>query len=74
MIDVSKYPTLDPAVRAVPPSSTVDDDGRPICIYCRKRLRFRLGWGYNGTGHFCNIKCAAEWGDNKVEGTCEDAR
>ena len=72
MKDFKKYPTLDPAVRAVPSSSSVDSDGRPICVRCRKRLRFHFGWGYNGSGHFCNMKCAAEWGDVKVEGTAED--
>jgi hypothetical protein len=71
-MDIKKYPTLDPAVRAVPATSSVDSNGRPICVWCYKRLRFRLGWGYNGSGHFCNMKCAAEWGDTKVEGTSED--
>jgi hypothetical protein len=72
MVDLKKYPTLDLAVRKVPPTSSVDADGKPICVWCRKRLRFRFGWGYNGSGHFCGMKCAAEWGDTKVEGTCED--
>lgn len=71
-VDLKKYPTLDPAARAVPPTASVDAEGRPICVYCLKRLRFRIGWGYNGSGHFCNIKCAAEWGDIKVEGCVED--
>ncbi len=74
MVDLKKYPTLDPAVRAVPSSSSVDDAGRPVCVYCEKRLRFHIGWGYNGSGHFCNVKCAAEWADQKVIGTGEDYR
>jgi hypothetical protein len=72
MPDMSKYPTLDPAVRAVPSTSSIDSAGRPICVWCRKRLRFRVGWGYNGSGHFCNVRCAAEWGDTKVESVSED--
>ncbi len=69
MTDLTKYPTLDPAVRAVPDTSTIDRDGKPICVWCSKRLRFNCGWGFNGSGHFCGMKCAAAWGDIKVEGT-----
>lgn len=58
--------------RRIPDTSSLDDDGRAVCVFCRKRLRWYInGWGYNGSGHFCNIKCAAEWGDIKVEGTSE---
>lgn len=60
------YPTLDPVIRGVPPESRVDDTGRPICIYCDKRLRWNTGWGFEGTGIFCSMKCAATWGNIKA--------
>lgn len=66
MTDLKKYPTLDPAVRAVPCNSRLDDNGRPVCVWCDKRMRFHFGWGYNGSGTFCSMKCAAEWGDTKA--------
>lgn len=69
MADLKNYPTLDRARRTVPPTSSIDKEGRPVCVWCRKRLRFHFGWGYNGSGHFCSMKHAAEWGDVKVEGT-----
>lgn len=71
MTDWTKYPTMDPAVRAVPDTSSRDVEGRPVCAYCRKRLRFHFGWGYLGDGHFCGMKCAAEWGNAKVVGTSD---
>lgn len=66
MTNISKHPTLDRNVRAIPSSSRIDDDGKPICVYCNKRLRWNTGWGYNGSGTFCSMKCAAEWGDIKA--------
>jgi hypothetical protein len=71
VVDLKNYPTLDPAVRAVPSSSSLDDEGCPICVSCRKRLRFRLGWGYIGEGHFCSMRCAADWASDKVMGTSD---
>lgn len=71
MTDWTKYPTMDPAVRKVPQSSSVDTEGRAICVSCRKRLRFHFGWGYLGEGHFCNMKCAATWASDKVMGTSD---
>ncbi len=57
--------------RPIPSTASTDIvDGYPICVYCDKRLRWYInGWGYAGSGHFCNMKCAAEWGDRKVVGT-----
>lgn len=55
-------------------SSSIDAAGHPICVYCRKRLRWFLnGYGYAGSGHFCNKTCAAEWADLKVTGTSDDS-
>ena len=48
----------------------IDNDGYPICQMpnCRKRLRAQFGgYGYNGNGHFCSMRCAAEWADLKVQ-------
>lgn len=51
--------------------------GKYYHLRCRtcgvmKRQHFEaLGWGYNGSGHFCSMKCAAEWADAKVEGTSD---
>lgn len=54
---------------SVAPTSSLDEDGWPICVKCEKRLRCQFGgYGYNGSGHFCTMRCAAEWGDLKVEG------
>ncbi len=64
--------TIQDRLRDRKPSATssLDAEGRPICCWCRKRLRWYLnGYGYNGSGHFCGMKCAAEWGDVKVEST-----
>jgi hypothetical protein len=71
MTDWTKHPTLDPAVRAVPASSSIDAEGAPVCADCRKRLRFNFGWGYEGEGHFCSMKCAARWASDKVLGTSD---
>lgn len=57
----------------IPSTSSRDAEGRPICVWCDKRLRFHMGYGYNGMGHFCGMRCAAEWGDRKVEGTSASA-
>lgn len=58
--------------RRVPDTASKDDEGRPICALCQKRLRWFInGYGYAGSGHFCNIRCAAEWGDIKVIGTAD---
>jgi hypothetical protein len=52
-------------------SSSTDEEGWPICVRCNKRLRAQFGgYGYNGNGHFCTIRCAAEWADLKVQGVC----
>lgn len=56
--------------RRPPSSSSLDAGGKPICVWCTKRLRWFLsGYGFQGSGHFCSMRCAAEWGDIKVEGT-----
>lgn len=48
----------------VPPTASLDDMGRPICVQCLHRLRAQFGgYGYNGSGHFCSMRCAAEWAD-----------
>ena len=58
--------------RRPPSTASLDDDGRAVCCYCHKRLRWHInGWGYAGSGHFCNVKCAAEWADIKVIGTAD---
>lgn len=58
--------------RKVPETSSVDEEGRPVCAFCRKRLRWYInGYGYAGSGHFCNVHCAAEWADLKVIGTSD---
>jgi hypothetical protein len=62
-------PTVE---RKVPSTASVDDAGRAICVFCQKHLRWYInGWGYAGSGHFCNMKCAADWGDIKVIGTAD---
>jgi len=65
-MSLSKFPTIDPKVRRVPDESRLDDAGRAICVYCDKRLRWNTGWGYEGTGIFCSMKCAATWGNVKA--------
>lgn len=42
--------------RMPPATSSLDAEGRPICVWCRRRLRFHMGYGYNGTGHFCGMR------------------
>jgi len=55
----------------VEPTSSLDADGWPICVKCEKRLRAQFGgYGWNGNGHFCSIRCAAEWADLKVQAVC----
>lgn len=66
MDSLSKYPTMDRNVRMVPCESRIDADGKPICVWCDKRLRWNTGWGYEGTGIFCSMKCAATWGNIKA--------
>lgn len=66
MTNLARYPTLDPKVKAVPQESRLDGDGRPICVYCEKRLRWNTGWGYEGAGVFCSMRCAATWGNFKA--------
>jgi hypothetical protein len=66
------YPTLDSRVRAIPPESRLDAVGRVICVYCDKRLRWNTGWGYDGAGIFCSMKCAATWGNIKASSGDED--
>lgn len=63
---VSRYPTLDPAKRVIPQESRLDDEGRAICVWCDKRLRWNVGWGYEGMGIFCSMRCAATWGNIKA--------
>lgn len=64
--DLSRFPTLDPARRVIPSQSRLDEAGRAICVYCEKRLRWNKGWGYDGVGIFCSMKCAATWGNIKA--------
>lgn len=53
---------------AIPNTATVDGTGWPLCVKCQKRLRAQFGgYGYNGSSHFCTIRCAAEWAELKVE-------
>lgn len=60
------------SARPIADTSSVDAEGRPICVWCDKRLRWFInGYGYMGSGHFCSMKCAAEWADVKVEGTSD---
>ena len=60
------------AARKVPDTASRDDEGRPVCVFCQKRLRWYInGYGYAGSGHFCNVRCAAEWADIKVIGTAD---
>lgn len=66
MVDLKNHPTIDPEQRIIPPNSRLDDAGRAICVWCNKRLRFKLGWGYEGEGIFCRMKCAADWGNTKA--------
>lgn len=71
-VDLKRFPTLDPEVRAIPSNSRLDADGKPICVWCDKRLRFRIGWGYEGEGIFCRMKCAADWGNAKASALSDD--
>lgn len=59
-------PLFDPKVRKVSNQSKLDAGGRPICVYCEKRLRWNVGYGYEGQGIFCSMKCAATWGNIKA--------
>jgi hypothetical protein len=68
----AKYPTLDPNIRAVPTTSRLDGDGRPICVWCDKPLRWNTGWGYEGQGLFCSMRHAAEWANIKASAGCDD--
>jgi hypothetical protein len=53
---------------SVPNTATTNGAGWPLCVKCQKRLRAMVGgYGYNGNGHFCSMRCAAEWADLKVE-------
>lgn len=60
------YPTLDPKIRAIPAEAELDAEGRAICVYCQKRLRWNVGWGFEGAGIFCSMRCAATWGNIKA--------
>jgi hypothetical protein len=59
-------PTIDSSIKAIPSHSRVDEKGRAICVWCDKRLRWNMGWGYEGLGIFCSMKCAASWGNLKA--------
>lgn len=63
-------PAVGPQL-SVEPTSSLNEQGWPICVQCQKRLRAQFGgYGYSGSGHFCSMRCAAEWGDMKVETVC----
>lgn len=68
---VKLSPLFDPKIRKVASASSVDAEGRPVCAWCRKRLRWNTGYGYEGEGFFCNMKCAATWANLKVQGTSD---
>jgi hypothetical protein len=54
----------------VPNTSSTNEAGWPICAKCEKKLRAQFGgYGFNGSGHFCSMRCAAEWADLKVQST-----
>lgn len=60
-------PALGPQLK-VPSTAEINDAGWPICARCQKRLRAQFGgYGYNGSGNFCSMRCAADWADTKVE-------
>lgn len=42
----------------------------PVCVLCRNRMRPSTdGYGFKGAGHFCTMKCAAEWAERNVKET-----
>ena len=52
---------------------------RPLCVYCDKPQPLsvtmpdgRKFYGFQGSGFFCSMRCAAEWGNSKAEGTSWD--
>lgn len=63
----AKYDPATAHLRIVPSESRLDPQGRPICVWCDKRLRLRSwGYGFEGAGLFCNMAHAAEWAQLKA--------
>ena len=67
------------AKRDTPPEACLDKDGKPICLWCKARLRkaarssfwnYSLAnvqpYGWLGNGMFCSERCAANWGITKA--------
>lgn len=60
-------------LQRIPAESRLDADGRPICVWCDKRLRLRrYGYGFEGAGLFCSMAHAAAWGNIKASTGSDD--